>query len=112
MKKESPISGPVLTILIQRIVLGFGPPQFLRWFFLAIARGHSYCTRLQGSKHRKQLHNYLQSRYTELFRRSPLGLTQVYNELPQEAVDATSVKDFQAWLQDHLKELASKELDN
>ena len=93
--------------LIQRTVLGLGPPQFQQWFFPETAQGHSYCTRLQGSKHTKQLHNYLQGRYTELLRRSPLGLTQVYNQLPQEAVDQTSVKSFQRWLQNRVKELAS-----
>ena len=98
--------------LIHRTVLQEGPPVFQLWFFPCTQAQHSYNTRQTGRLHSKQLHNYLQGRYTEQLRRSPLGLTRVYNQLPQEAVDKTSVKAFQRWLQNHMKKLAEAENGN
>ena len=98
--------------VIYRTVLKKGPPQFQQWFYATSRQVPVHNTRRQERLHTKQLHDWLAKRDTETLRRSALGLVRVYNELPQEAVDATSVKDFQSWLQDHLKELASKELDN
>ena len=98
--------------VIHRTVLKKGPSQFQQWFYAASRQVPVHNTRRQGRLHTKQLHDWLAQRDTETLRRSALGLVRVYNELPQEAVDATSVKDFQSCLQDQLKELASKELDN
>ena len=98
--------------LVHRTVLGLGPPQFQLWFFPTACEGHQYNTRLQRRSHNRQLHNHLQGRYTELLRRSPLGLARVYNSLPQEAVDQTSVHAFQKWLQDRVKAEASAGRDN
>ena len=89
--------------LIHRTVLGLGPPQFRRWFFAATPQTHTYGTGLQNKLHTKPLHNYLEGRYTELLRRSPLGLVRAYNALPQEAADKPTVRGFQRWLQDHVK---------
>ena len=96
--------------LIHKTVLGQGPPQFQQWFFSDLAEKHDFNTRLQGNRHTKQLHNYLVGKYTELLRRSALGLVKVYNALPQEAADSTTVKNFQKWLQDHLKTLAAADV--
>ena len=92
--------------LLHRTVLGRGPPQFQQWFFPGTQQKHGYGTRLQENRHTKQLHNYLEGKYTELLRRSALGLTRVYNQLPQNAVDKPSVQAFQQWLQNHVKDQA------
>ena len=89
--------------LIHRTVLNEGPPQFQQWFFPDTRPKHSYNTKLQESKHNKQLSSYLTGRYTELLRRSPLGLVEVYNKLQQEVVNKTSVKAFQTELQNLVK---------
>ena len=89
--------------VIHRALLGEGPVHFQRWFFKATGEGHSYETRLKTGRHSKQLFDYLTGDHTELLRRSPLGLTKVYNQLPQRAVDKHTVKAFQKWLQKEVK---------
>ena len=98
--------------LVHRTVLGLGPPKFQQWFFPSQRQGHRHNTRLQERSHSKQLHDYLEGQYTELLRRSPLGLTRVYNSLPQEAVDQRSVQAFQKWLQNYVKARANSGEDN
>ena len=88
--------------LIHRTVLKQGPSHFQKWFFPRSGQP-SYATRLQEHRHDKQLHDYLQGSHSELLRRSPLGQVRVYNQLPQEAVNASTVKLFQRRLQKTLK---------
>ena len=64
------------------------------------------------SRHNKQLHDWVDGEHTELLRRSPLGLTRVYNGLPQTVVDANSVSDFQGELQELVRRAASRREDN
>ena len=52
--------------LIHRTVLGLGPPQFADWFVLAAKRAPAYNTRRQQRLHAKQLHDWLETRDTEL----------------------------------------------
>ena len=68
-----------------------------------------YRTRLQSNRHDKQLHNYVQGRHTVLLKRSLLGQTKVYNELPQTAVSTGTVKAFQKELQRLLKKQAQNQ---
>ena len=98
--------------LVHRTVLGQGPQHFRDWFFPAQAPLHRYKTRYQTHRHSKQLHDYLQGNHTELLRRSLLGVPRVYNTLPQDTVNARSVKLFQRRLQQELKELAQRGKDN
>ena len=98
--------------LIHRTVLGLSPPQFCDWFYLAEVTDPTYRTRRQSRLHNKQLHDWLNDRDTELLRRSALGLVRVYNELPQETVDQTSVKDFQTSLQNKVKAAVGKGQEN
>ena len=97
---------------MHRTVLKLGPPKFEQWFCPSTVPVHPCNTRLKAKTHDKQLHSYLAGRYTELLRRSPLGLVEVYNKLPQEAVNQTSVKDFQKWLQNHVKEEVRRNTDD
>ena len=80
------------------------PAQFKRWFFPATA-AHNVNTREQVRKHNKQLHDYVGLEQTALLRRSPLGLTRVYNKLDSKTVASTNVKGFQKEL---LKEVQVK----
>ena len=98
--------------LVHRTVLGKGPPQFRKWFFAAEKQPHRHDTRRQRSQHSKQLFDHLETRGTELLRRSALGLVRVYNALPQAAVDKPSVPSFQKWLQDDLKSRATTNTEN
>ena len=81
--------------IIHRTILGRGPPHFRKWFFSSKKALHAYSTRLQTSRHNKQIHDYLDGGHNELLRRSLLGLPRVYNSLPQSVVNATTVKAFQ-----------------
>ena len=81
--------------IVHRTVLGQGPPHFRKWFFPSQRARHSHYTRLQDSRHNKQLHDYLDGSHNELLRRSLLSLPKVYNGLPQSVVDAKSVATFQ-----------------
>ena len=64
---------------------------------------HPYAIRLQQRLHTRQLHDYLDGNHNELIRRSILGLPQVYNDLPQDVVDETTVAKFQKKLQNLVK---------
>ena len=95
--------------VVHRTVLGQNAPQFSDWFFVAARDAPKHNTRRQDKLHTKQLYDWLSVRDTELLRRSALGLVRVYNELPQAAVDTTSVKDFQQWLQNYVRTEALKD---
>ena len=98
--------------VIHRTVLKRGAPQFQNWFFSDTRPKHSYPTRLRTGLHSKQLYDYIDAAQSELLRRSGLGLTQVYNKLPQKAVDFSTVKGFQSWLQEEVKKAAKNNKEN
>ena len=93
--------------VVHRTVLGEGPPHFRKWFFPA-EETHSYPTRLQTNAHRRQLHDYLDGSHSALLQRSALGLPRVYNRLPANVVQCSSVKTFQRELQTLLKKAAEE----
>ena len=98
--------------LVHRTALGQGPKHFRDWFFATAVPQHTYKTRYQKHRHNKQLHDHLQGNHTELLRRSLLGVPRVYNGLPQDTVNSTSVKLFQRKLQRNLKEFAKTGREN
>ena len=71
-----------------------------------------YATRHQEKKHDKQFWDYLDGNHSELLRRSAFGLTHTYNSLPQSAVNSTTVRAFQRFLQKGLKEKVKSSYDN
>ena len=82
--------------LIHRSVLGLGPPQFhefvrppWRWRVRQTVR----------QRHRFHLEDSIDGRHLNLFRDSVFGLMRVYNLLDPEIVEAQSVANFQAKLQ-------------
>ena len=91
--------------LIHRTVLGLGPAHFRELFFPAAVQ-MSRRTRFAHRRHDRQLHDPRGPRFSEQLRRSGLGLIMVYNLLPQEVVDATSVQAFQSSCQAMLKDFA------
>ena len=97
--------------MIHRTVLGAGPPQFQKWFYLDMSTP-AYRTRLQVAKHNKQLYDWLGAGQTELLRRSLLGQVRVYNKLEQEVVNHKTTKAFQKALQNVLKYKAREEDDS
>ena len=98
--------------LIHRTTLEQGAEHFQKWFFLDTRPRHLHATRYQEKKHNKQLWDYLDGKHSELLRRSALGLTRTYNSLPQSAVNSTTVRAFQRFLQKDLKEKVKSSYDN
>ena len=98
--------------VVHRTVLGEGPPQFRKWFFLAAPANHSYPTRTQRTKHDRELHDWRDGSHTALLQRSALGLPRVYNHLPAEVVHRNSVRAFQKVLQDLVKKAAKNKEDD
>ena len=91
--------------LLHRTLLKKGPAHFEDFFQLQTEERH-HSTRL-ASRHRWQLQQPRTGHYLEVVRRSALGLVSVYNLLPVQVVEATSVHDFQRQLQDLLKARAT-----
>ena len=98
--------------LLHRTVLGRGPPHFRQWFVRQETPVHTANTRLARRRHDKQLYDPLTGSHSTFLARSAFGLVKVYNNLPQQVVDAPSVKLFQRALQDKLKELAASDAPN
>ena len=69
-------------------------------YFPAAQRTYSSRTRSSSSQHPNQLHDYLDGTHSEPLKRSPLGLTRVYNQLPADVVAASTVSRFQRQLQE------------
>ena len=58
---------------------------------------------VKAAVHDRQLEDIRDGHFLEVQRRSALGLTWVYNHLPAEIVEASSVSDFQRLLQELVK---------
>ena len=97
--------------LIHRSALGDGPPQFQQFFQPAAPPPHTHHTRYQArARHRRQLADPIDGTHTEYLKRSVFGLIKVYNDLPPEIADCTTVQAFQAGLQQRLRGLAAQEM--
>ena len=66
----------------------------------------SYNTRLAVRMHDKQLLDYASGTVTEMFRRSIFRYVGLYNRLPQCSIDISTVKGFQAHLQNAIRSQA------
>ena len=98
--------------LIHRMLLGRGPAQFRRFFFLEKAPTSRVRTRSASRCHFRRVHEHVDGSHLEVVKRSALGLTNVYNMLPAEVVQVESVSAFQRQLQDMLKNVASGQDDS
>ena len=82
--------------LLHKRVLGLCHPSFERllpWYSSRFepSRGHAHNKTLYG-------HNCEVSHCQGLFSRSIFAMVDIYNQLPQHAVDCSSVSDFQSYL--------------
>ena len=94
--------------LIHRAVLQQGPAHFNSFFAPVQTESYSHLTRYVGRRHFKQLVSWRVGRFSEVLRRSALGLVSVYNLLPEDTVQQKTVKDFMRRLQEVLKERAAE----
>ena len=90
--------------MIRRTVLGEGPAHFQRFFYAAPSTARRSASH---QRHNRQLYEYRHGDYLDMVRRAALGAASVYNLLPQEIVDAESVKLFQRSLQDLARYVAA-----
>ena len=92
--------------LIRRTVLGQGPQHFQQFFY------REDCEERRSKRfrrHEHRLHEYQDGKQLDVVTRSALGLVSIYNMLPTEIVEASSVKLFQRLLQNFAKDCASRE---
>merc|ERR1711907_700344 len=94
--------------LIHRTVLKQGPAHFDSFFKLEHQETHSHSTRYASRRHSKQLVSWRVGRFSEVLRRSALGLVSVYNLLPEHVVQQQTVRDFQRKLQEELQKRAAE----
>ena len=80
--------------VVHKVALGQGPAE-LHQFFIRAAP-----SRFLRRRHRYQIYDWRVTRPLSILRRSVLGLTWVYNLLPQNIVALDSVPDFQSALQE------------
>ena len=83
--------------MIHRPDLGEWSAHFQRFFYVAPSTARRSA---RHQRHNRQLYEYPHGDYLDMVGRSALGAVSVYNLLPQEIVDAESVKLFQRSLQD------------
>ena len=84
--------------LIHKIVLGLAHPTFSILFPFADLPAHVINTRLRARRHNKQILDRCDGSHSAIMHRSLFGLVNVYNLLPQAAVDCTDVSSFQRFL--------------
>merc|ERR1712110_444462 len=89
--------------IIHRAVLGKGPPQLIHFF-----RVDNVPPGLRSARrHNRQVIDDYERLHRDYINRSVFGYVWVYNLLPMELVQATSVKIFQQKCHLVLKEMAS-----
>ena len=93
--------------VVHRAALRKGPSHFWKFFQPERDATHLHWTRLAGRRHSRHLKELRQGRFLEVFRRSALELTAVYNLLPNDTVKESTVKDFQGKLRLLLEERAT-----
>ena len=89
--------------VIHRATIGLGPEQFRNFFVLAPQLNNA-----PRNRHSKQIVSHRVGSFLIVLCNSLLGLTDVYNLLPEFVVAATTVKD----LQKRLQHLALEAADN
>ena len=90
--------------LIHRTTLGQGPPHFQQLFFREDT-ANKQSVRTSGHEHK--LHEYSDDTQLDIVKRSALGLCSIHNLLPEDIVQAKSVKTFQGLQQVFAKKCAS-----
>ena len=91
---------------IHRTLLGKGPTQF-RDFFRLDTNSCYRRTRQGSRRHHRQLEDPYQHFHKDYINRSVFGYIWIYNALPEDVVEAETVKIFQKRCQLLLKDLVS-----
>ena len=94
--------------LIHRCVLGLGPEQFREFFKMKASSAHPD-GRNTLTRHNLQVETHRNGKFLDMLKWSVLGLVDIYNLLPQNVVNAKTVRLFQRRLQDMLREVAKNE---
>lgn len=98
--------------LLHKVVLGQAHSGFSSLFPPCPSDPPRYFTRLQARKHSRQLLDRCDGRQPGYLGRSLFGLVRVYNSLPQEAVEKSSVSSFQTFLTKIAKSKCENDSDN
>ena len=85
--------------VIHKIVLGLAPLPFETLITRSKSTLLHHGFKCSETLHNKQLHDCTGRSSPVMLKRSLFGLVHVYNRLPQNIVDCTSVKVFQSRLQ-------------
>ena len=83
--------------LLHKVTLRLAHQDF-NTLFPPSAHRHEHGTRLAQRRHNKQLHELCDGTQTEQLNRSIFALTRIYNLLPQDIVNATTIHRFQTLL--------------
>ena len=83
--------------LLHKITLHKAHPDFAT-LFPPNTHTHRHETRLTQRRHNKQLHELCDGTQSEQLNRSIFALTRIYNLLPQDIVNATTICHFQTLL--------------
>ena len=99
--------------LLHKCNLGLAHDLLKALFLPAPAtQNPAHLTRSVGKRHGKQLLERCTGKFLETTRRSVFGLVRVYNFLPQNVVETTSVKSLQAALTKLAREACEKGSNN
>ena len=82
--------------LLHKCALGEAHPWLLEHFPTTARGTTAHNTRHSRRRHSRQLHERCTGNFLEVTRRSLFGLVRVYNFLPEAAVSAKTVKEFQS----------------
>lgn len=94
--------------VIHRAVLLKGP-KHLHQFFQLDPHRPRYSTRLGHALHERQLQDPFNALHRDYINRSVLGYIWIYNLLPADIVDCSTVKAFQRGLQLMMKNSANRD---
>ena len=95
--------------LIHRCALGHAHKSLCRLFRRDTSEPRRV-TRLSTRRHNLQIIDHCDGSHSDLMRRSVFGMVRVYNLLPQEFVDATTVSSFQHRLTRHVRSSISRDI--
>ncbi len=93
--------------VLYKCVLGTAPAPIASFFPLASPQQTSVQTRLQVSRHSKQLFDRVAANSTDVFKRSLFGRVRVFNRLPEVVIQSESVSAFQSSLAKAMRKAAA-----
>jgi hypothetical protein len=89
--------------LLHKVSLGQAHDALLRLFPSAQMPRHTHVTRANARQHNRQIVDRCDGSQSSVMHRSIFGLVPVYNGLPQECMNLSSVSSFQTYLTRNLR---------